>query len=797
MGCSASKAANEAAVTGRAVPSPSSSHRNGKALTPKEQQQLQQQQSSGAHSPATATSHHSAGSHRSGSAGKAPPTTAGTVASSRQRRPQRSSKQEAVATASVAGTTAGSRASKSRRKSSKDAEQSSVYKLLAKVQQQKQQPSNAADAAGASIIHAADSTLTEEVQNRILQACENTPSVAAYQNPTTKSTPLHMAVRLLDHPQQEVAATAQEAASSSSSWTASLPTILQGLIRANPDAVRVTDAAGHIPLHYALAPTTGEAAALPLQDWKVRAEVLQLLLAADIDTSMEYLQKTDVHFEHATLEDDAGATVESTICTPFYRAIQALPDDFDRESPTVVFCAVLKEACPAMVQVPNAHDGDTPLALLYRRFTRQFDLAEKFFAGDNSRPEVVEHRKRYKTAAGNTWKIIECLLRPEVPENTPENYPLQWRLLHRAVQLETPPDLLRYIVETNAEDLQQVDQGGNLPLHYAAQTVMPQIYYSKFVTDELLYKYPESASVPNGEGKLALHLAILAKKPWIAGGLQSLYDAYPAAMEQVDVSRHEHLRKVFSEDGSPPSPATPHSPEEKKTEPSVRDEPHDAIMLVQQTTTPVQHVVNAMWAHEEDAGIQMLACVALARQVRQAKASKQESPAALLLRIALPAVSAVVNAMKAHPNEVIVQEKASHVLQLLAPVDGQRELSFVASGAVAALVGALQAHVSDASVQEEAAAALAAIVQAGGAERATIVASVSGLTALVNSLAAHPDSVGVQREACRALAYILPFGESANLPSLCRSQTEPLLQSAASQFPVECAPLVEQILPHL
>ena len=113
----------------------------------------------------------------------------------------------------------------------------------------------------------------------------------------------------------------------------------------------------------------------------------------------------------------------------------------------------------------------------------------------------------------------------------------------------------------------------------------------------------------------------------------------------------------------------------------------------------------------------------------------------------------------------------------------------------ALLATKLQAN--DPALDDQDAIDLAAIVHAGGAERATIVASVSGLTALVNALAAHPDSVGVQREACRALASILPFGETANLPTLCRSQTEPLLQAAASQFPVECAPLVEQILPHL
>ena len=44
----------------------------------------------------------------------------------------------------------------------------------------------------------------------------------------------------------------------------------------------------------------------------------------------------------------------------------------------------------------------------------------------------------------------------------------------------------------------------------------------------------------------------------------------------------------------------------------------------------------------------------------------------------------------------------------------------------------------------EACAAVAAIVSEGGSDRATVVASVSGVTAIVNAIAAHPSAMGVQ-----------------------------------------------------
>jgi hypothetical protein len=124
----------------------------------------------------------------------------------------------------------------------------------------------------------------------------------------------------------------------------------------------------------------------------------------------------------------------------------------------------------------------------------------------------------------------------------------------------------------------------------------------------------------------------------------------------------------------------------------VRDEHHDAIMMVQQDDVAIFEIVSAMWAHEEDAGVQMLGCIAIGKWSDFARTETDR------LRIALSTIAAVVNAMKAHPNEPVVQEKASSVLKKLACADGKREVSFVAAGAVAAVAGGMQAHVGDATV---------------------------------------------------------------------------------------------------
>ena len=648
-----------------------------------------------------------------------------------------------------------------------------------------------------------------------------TPDSAAYS--INGATPLHMAVQLLDR-----------GVDTSDSADALLNLVSQ-LLKAHPDVVRQRDAAGHIPLHYAVAPEHANNSKDDNSNtalWKSRASIVRLLVAADSTScSKEYLGRNNVPFADDTTTTASCKMSRVRECSPLYRALQCLPDDSTDPrasggvpSPTFEYIQLLLQLNASTASVGNASDGDKPLALLYRRFTRQFDLAEQFFPGDNSRTEIVQHRHRYTAAAGNTWKLIELLLHYSGGTTNNNNtivVPKKWssfRAVHRAVQGETPPDLLRYIVETNAHDLALVDEAGNLPLHYAAQSKPPNnnndnscqskrqhfpAFYSKYVMDELLYKFPEAAAVQDAQGRFPLTLAVEAGKQWIGGGLKSLYDAYPEAMQQVDLGAHPVLQRALSmvpmSDYGTDKEEKMNTPNHENDDTVQSDEPHDAIMLVQQPDVDVSEVVTSMWAHEEDAGVQMLGCVAISRLLSQAAAAANHSSndnSHGVLPIALTAVPAVVNSMKAHPNEVIVQEKACQALHGLAPADGRCEISFVASGAVAAIVGAMQAHVSDPGVQEQACCALQSILQqpATGADRATVVASVSGMTALVNALAAHPQSEMVQIMACRALQTLMSWSPHANLPDLPRQQVEPLLELAQARFPESCGSLVQEFM---
>jgi hypothetical protein len=659
------------------------------------------------------------------------------------------------------------------------------------------------------------------------------------------------------------------------------------------------------------------------EDWRARGIFVQHLFHSNLKAANEYWQQSDVIYDEGSssnessnesshshnhnqkqqrkpqLYNDDGSRYNSDSnlnlitggCSPLYRVLQTIPDDFDRSGPTVDYIRVLLQASYChdddeeeeeeddvknnnnnnnnMAGIGNSSDGDKPLGLLYRRFTRQFDISEMFFPGDNSRKEVVRHREKYKYAAGNTWKIIEALLKPPAqhvqdslelsPSSTnskmhhqqQQSQQTDWGIVHRAVQMETPPDLLRYIVETNAQDLTKIDSDGNLPLHYAAMVKPPKdttsttskpntthfpSFYSKYVVDELLYKFPEAAGMTNSNGSFPLSLAVTSGKQWIGGGIKSLYDAYPKALGQIDLKQkhNQTLRQALSmggdlEEGDDDDDDLELEEngevdaEEKKTSEEdllkhvtsndnnlatndggiIKDEHHDAIMLVQQSNVDFREVATAMWAHEEDAGVQMLGCCAIVRLLggddKNSNNDDHDEPVNVVthttLRMALTATASVVNAMKAHPNEMIVQEKACAALQLLAPADGRREVSMVASGAVASVVAAMQAHVGDASVQEEACAAIGAIVKHGGGDRATVVASVSGVTAILNAIAAHPRDVKVQKQGLNALWQLTNFNElDASMPELPRAQTEPLLAQAKESYPSECTALVDKLI---
>ncbi|CAB9530153.1 expressed unknown protein (Partial), partial [Seminavis robusta] len=145
-----------------------------------------------------------------------------------------------------------------------------LYKLLAKSQMTHN--------SGNDEQRQKDLALQRENWTKVMECCKLDPRSALYQNPTTKSTPLHMAVRLID-----------SESGSASSDSISLTDLIRALIKANPKALAVKDAGGNIPLHYAIAPTTHFQPGWPMAQWKLRSDIVRLLVHADPNTAQEYM----------------------------------------------------------------------------------------------------------------------------------------------------------------------------------------------------------------------------------------------------------------------------------------------------------------------------------------------------------------------------------------------------------------------------------------------------------------------------------------------------------------------------
>lgn len=641
--------------------------------------------------------------------------------------------------------------------------------------------------------------------NEAQQLCASDASiVASYVDPNTRGTPLHVACSL------------GSARVDSMKVAEAAVKCIRTIINSSPGSISLRDNHDHVPLEgifSAMAAAKGrdEDSAVLKSAYAFRMEVAKLLLSKN--SSCVLLRGQNL-----------------------YRIAETLPDDCEQPlGPTAEFVKLLVDKGGASAQPSvrgerrSPNDDDDVLAMLYRRFVRQFDQSERFFEGDNSRPEVVRHREKFKNAAVNTFNIIELLLRqPKATAAAPSSPggaagadgDLDYLLVHNAVRSGTcAPDLLRYIVETNLEKVAEKDSRGNLPLHYAAgygentatngnsSPLAAPESYSKYVIDELLYAYPDGAAVENGDGALPITLAIESSKKWIGGGIRSLHEAYPEGIEDANLgdkypllhsmsfqttgedSGDDTFNELGGNDDEEGTIATGvdggggRSRKRKAKRKINKDESHDAIMFVQKSNAPVRDVITTMWANEDDGGVQMLGCTALANAAKKAADSSSKDEA--VASVALLGVTTAVNAMKNHPNEPVVQEKACAALTAMAPADGMREVSFAASGAIATTVCAMQAHVSDATVQREACRALRGIAAKGGADRATTVASVSGFTALVNALGAHPNDVDVQKEACLCMEVLTSYPD-AYLPQL-DEQTDAYLQAAADKFPAECS----------
>jgi hypothetical protein len=111
-----------------------------------------------------------------------------------------------------------------------------------------------------------------------------------------------------------------------------------------------------------------------------------------------------------------------------------------------------------------------------------------------------------------------------------------FRLLNAACSVRCPRDYFTLILQEQSDQIQQLDELGLLPLHYAVANASADAQaYTHFVVEALLEAYPRAASIPDSAGRLPLHVAVSdTLMTWHKGGVRELTFCCPNALRRRD-----------------------------------------------------------------------------------------------------------------------------------------------------------------------------------------------------------------------------------------------------------------------
>jgi len=328
---------------------------------------------------------------------------------------------------------------------------------------------------------------------------------------------------------------------------------------------------GRTPLHYACSSFRG-----------LGFDAFQVLLEATINSYVSLELKSSTEIELKMHAGDADSTQDD------------LNDEFDWEGNS--------EKTNAFTMQDRL--GHTPLSLLFKRYRERVKFVIRSLERHSSSSSVAS-LKTVHNELGELWlkaRLIVCSMAERKREEPTQgdclldlnegNCPVareaaRWatqrhqssdferddeeeetndtifRLVHASVALVgygCPIEMIRLAMSVYPNQVREMDENGNLPLHIAAValTFLPNDFVSGCDEDSfksnlsnfsstnlsrpfgtvikmLLRSYPEAAHIPHGStGRLPLVLALDAGQRTMGDGLKLLMEAFPAALETKD-----------------------------------------------------------------------------------------------------------------------------------------------------------------------------------------------------------------------------------------------------------------------
>jgi len=558
-----------------------------------------------------------------------------------------------------------------------------------------------------------------------------------YTHPTTNSTPLHEACKL-PHVPIEI-----------------FELLYVVCVDTKLNALDKRDKQGNIPLHYAMS----------LVKKDISLELVNFLLANTTASVRQTYLSSFHQFEITT----KGSTRQCSV-SPLYRAAQSY-------MPKSILLAI-NRGCPRMLCAPVMVSGDdsegsdngddTPLFLLWRRYQNYKWQSEKFFLGDNSRQEVVDHRRKYSVLAVQALDTVIESIQLVSPGIT---------VLHSLAKIScvAPPGLSMFVLDEFEDQAAVLNSKGQYPLHFAAESTtagsIAECYQGKLVIDTLLKLYPAAVKKKDADGRLPLALAIENGRT-ADNGVSSLYNAYPAAFDEGLAAtyvreKYDAIKEdlILAYDSLIETTDEEHNICDPKKE---LNEESKAVFIVQNPKVDVRDIVGLMVSNSDDAAVQMLGCVSLAKRA----CTSVESATHVAL---CGGIDAVVNAMSYNPDEPIIQEEACAALRFLAAANDRYDISFTSAGAILSMVSAMKDHPIDPIIQETASLTLGNV--GVSSDSAITTFSAGGIKAMINALGTHPDDLGVQRRVVEALKK-MSDSSGVGLP-VAKEEIKPVLEAAA------------------
>ena len=179
--------------------------------------------------------------------------------------------------------------------------------------------------------------------------------------------------------------------------------------------------------------------------------------------------------------------------------------------------------------------AENPLQLLWKH--HQYNTrSTRSSNGSLSRRNLNHQQQQHQHYRSNRTKEKMALLLQAAHYGTVEQMRTKFRLLNAACSVRCPRDYFTQVLNESREQIDQPDEDGLHPLHYAVKNACADSQsYTQFVLESLLEHSVKAASVADQEGRLPLHVAVSdSLMTWHKGGIRELVFAYPNALRSVD-----------------------------------------------------------------------------------------------------------------------------------------------------------------------------------------------------------------------------------------------------------------------